>query len=252
MHHHLRLLAILLCSLSLGSVALAEPLGAVEADRRRIAAHLQRVERELREVDDSALSPALRAERRRNLERLRAYRLRGEFPRNHDIDEPRLPTFIDHDDRACAVGALMIASGHGALARTVARNENHARVRDIETPGVAAWVAQSGLTLAEHARIQPSYCEDGLCTSDDTPVCGESGTSYGCLEILEQCSDDTFVSEGECPYTGPPETTGSGASAPEPTSNEDGCAATGTGETTGWNWLCVVALALLSSARRKE
>lgn len=248
------LFALLLVGLTLSTSgdARAEILGPVEADRHRIAAHLERVERALRAVDDQASSPAARAQRRLNLHRLRAYRLRGQFPRNRELAVPRIPTFIDHEGRACAVGALMIASGHEDLARTIAARENHARVWDIETPGLVEWVDESGLTVEECALIQPSYCDETLCSSFDTPVCGESGESYACLEVLEQCTADVFVAEGECPYEGPDETTATTGGEPLPlTPATEGCAASGR-PPSDWPWIGLVAVAALRRRRERR
>lgn len=246
-----RLATICMASSILGTsgVAAAQPLGAAEADRLRITEHFERVEQELLTADTTALTRTELRERARNIERLRAYRERGEFPRNRDVPGPRVPTFIDHEGRACAVGALMLASGHDTLAHAIARDENHDRIPHISTEGLADWVAQSGLTAAECARIQPSYCEEDKCSPDDEPVCGASGKSYLCLAILEECTEDAFVSEGECPYDGPPESTTSTGSGPPITTSDDGCTTSGrTNLTTSW----LFALALLASRLRRS
>lgn len=80
----------------------------------QIQAHLERTEAELRQVDSSVQN------RRELLDRLHEYRLRGRFPHN-DGYSGQSPVFIDEHGTACAVGQLIIDSGHGELARTVSQ-----------------------------------------------------------------------------------------------------------------------------------
>ena len=94
------------------------------------------------------------AERARNLERLRVYIERGEFPRNFEV-EGRRPHFIDDDGRICAVGYLIEQSAGRAVAEAI--NERHEWDFIPQITGIEAWVEQSGLTLTELAMIQPSY-----------------------------------------------------------------------------------------------
>jgi hypothetical protein len=82
---------------------------------------------------------------------------RGEFPRNPDYPDSLVPYFIDARGVACAVGQLVIASGHRGFAQEIARTRNHAYIREIRDPRLAAWAEASGLTLEECARIQPGY-----------------------------------------------------------------------------------------------
>ncbi len=122
----------------------------------RIRKHLLRVEGILRDRDASDLSPPLRKRRAAHLNRLHDYAEDGVFPRNDRL--PALaPFFIDSMDRACAVADLMIHSGAEELARAVSRQHNNSFVGEIDTAGVASWVAESGLTGEELAMIQPCY-----------------------------------------------------------------------------------------------
>lgn len=157
---------VALSSLVLGAIifastatAFAAPAEAphLRADRARIQQHLRQVEARLLAADARQLTPTQRAARARNIERLRAYRQRGIFP--HNTHRPYLtPVFIDRDGRACAVGYLMQATAAGReAAAEVARHENLARVPDIRSKKALRWIAQSGLTAAECALIQPSY-----------------------------------------------------------------------------------------------
>src|SRR5262245_28942152 len=68
----------------------------------------------------------------------------------------RRPRFAD-GDRWCAVGALIVADGHQALARSIADRFEYSYLSDIHDPALDAWIAQSGFTARELATIQPSY-----------------------------------------------------------------------------------------------
>lgn len=181
------------------------PMDQVAADRMRIQRHLERVERELRAAPVDHLSPALRAERTRNLDRLHAYRIAGEFPHNEAVPGQRVPVFIDDDGRECAVGHLVIESGDAPLAERIRATENLARLPDMRTPGLLEWVAKSGLTAAECTRIQPAYCK---CPDDEAPVCGSDGMTYLNECYATTCAgvevEHTGACEGE-PTTGWPE-----------------------------------------------
>jgi len=170
--------------------------GAVLEDQSRIREHRSSVETYLRGQDTSHLSAAQREARAKNIAHLHEYWTAGVFPRNTLRNYPT-PIFIDPADRACAVGYLMIESGWDEAARKVAENENLAYVNDIQTPEVAEWLAQSGLSVQEAAWIQPeydeSYCWDN-CPCDEEPVCGADGITYLNPCHAEQCgTQDTYI-----------------------------------------------------------
>lgn len=178
----------------------------VTADRVRIRAHLAEVETALRARDVSHLAPELQAERKRNIERLHEYRVAGVFPHNTYVPG-RTPVFIDAEDRACAVGHLIIDSGHEDAARRIASRENLARLPDMRSPEVATWLATSGLTAAEATRIQPSYsatfcgqnCPCDYEGSDETrPVCGADGETYLNECVARACGGQTEFTYGCC------------------------------------------------------
>ena len=83
--------------------------------------HLLSAGLELRAADTPTLSPVLRQARQRNLDRLRAYRMRGQYPRNIHSPTHAVPCFMDHEGRLCAVAHLMHASGETAAVREIAR-----------------------------------------------------------------------------------------------------------------------------------
>jgi hypothetical protein len=209
-----------------------EVTGQVEADRIRIQRHLETVETELRARDTSHLPPALQAERARNLDRLHTYRVAGLFPQNPDFIGERVPFFIDEDGVACAVGHLVIESGFADVAGEIAARENNARLLDMTHPALSGWIAQSGLTAEECARIQPDYCG---CGDEYAPVCGEDGQTYGNACYAETCAGVAIAYEGACKAeestsdwpdagtsTGPGDSTGGETTSDETTGEEPG------------------------------
>lgn len=177
--------------------AQSRPLDAVEGDRLRITAHLERVEATLLAADISHLSAEQRAARARNVERLRAYRMRGEFPHGYAGQPgPRVPTFIDADGRACAMGQLVIESGHADVAEAIARAQNHARVPEITHRALAPWLVANGMTLEEATLVQPSYCFE-CAEPGDQPVCGSDGHAYT-AQCVAECEGVTAVGPASC------------------------------------------------------
>jgi len=137
----------------------------------RLRRHFAVVERELLIHDVSSLSAAQRAARAEQIAQLRRYAERGEFPRNEYLPGP-VPFFRDSRGNLCAMAFLIAASGRGDLVDHVARTRNNAYVPALaDEPGLAVWLDRHGLTLAEAARIQPSY--DGYPNSSyDDPSTG--------------------------------------------------------------------------------
>jgi len=128
------------------------------AETARIRRHLSMVEAELRATNVSALTPAQRAARGRNLDVLHAYWVRGVFPANTDFPGRHVPYFIDRYGTRCAMAYLIEQSGHRDLVRRIAMTQNNAYVRDLRGDSeLGAWLSENGLTAAEAARIQPTY-----------------------------------------------------------------------------------------------
>lgn len=125
-------------------------------DDWRVSWHFKRVESILRAQDVSQLAPSLQRARERHLDQLHAYAVRGIFPRNYE-QANYAPCFIDRDGRECAVAHLVMASGHAAMAETVAAVANYAYVPQMEFPELDKWAAESGLNRKELALIQPGY-----------------------------------------------------------------------------------------------
>ncbi|WKZ66039.1 MAG: T9SS type A sorting domain-containing protein [Flavobacteriales bacterium] len=129
-----------------------------EADRIRM--HLQLVRERLAMRSGPALDPSQRAKRAMLLGRLGDYADARTFPRNESVAH-RNPVFIDAYGNACAVGWLMIESGHGELAHRISETMNLAYVLEMPRsplwPQVAAWADAHGFDAAELAWIQPAY-----------------------------------------------------------------------------------------------
>jgi hypothetical protein len=128
------------------------------AERTRLRAHFDSVERELRARDVPGLTPARRAARARVLDLLHAYQQRGVFPRNTDFPDRDVPVFIDWRGTRCGFAYLVEQTGHEDVVLRIAATRNYARVPELkDDPDVRRWLADNGITLAEATRIQPSY-----------------------------------------------------------------------------------------------
>lgn len=139
----------------------------------RVFQHLERAERTLAARDLSHLPPEVRARRARLIETLRTYREAGRFPENDDSWTMR-PTFVDDRGTRCAMAELIGSTGETELVQKVATRRNHAFIRElVDDPELVRWLDHHGLTAAEAARIQPSYCRvrgDTVCIDGTTGV----------------------------------------------------------------------------------
>jgi hypothetical protein len=143
------------------AVALLLPRPTVDfatVETARVRTHLATVEAELRSKDVSALAPAQREARLRNLDVLHEYWLHGVFPVNTDFPGRRVPYFVDRYGTRCAMAYLIDQSGRGDLVARIAAHHNNAYIRDLEDDvELGAWLRDNGFTAAEAARIQPAY-----------------------------------------------------------------------------------------------
>lgn len=170
---HVVTISVLLACVALGwEIGGADRFGkrsfeAEEAARLRL--HFAEVEREMLSRDISDLTPAQRAARAEQIRQLRHYSGQGAFPRNTYHPGRRTPYFRDANGNLCAMAFLIAASGRGDIVDHIARTRNYAFVPDlVDVPGLVEWLVEHGLTVAEAARIQPSY--DGFpCCLDVTP-----------------------------------------------------------------------------------
>lgn len=144
--------------LSLLLVAGAAVVPAGDAEVVRIQGHLKRVALLMRSAPTAHLTAEQREARRTVLAWLGEYRTAGRFPHNHVRPGQRVPIFVDPHGTPCAVGYLMLRSGHEALVEDIVRTDNLVRVRALRgDPRVAAWLDAHGITLIEAALIQPAY-----------------------------------------------------------------------------------------------
>lgn len=126
------------------------------SEEDRIVDHLRRVQAQLSANAPTGIRSAALEQRKRLLDALDTYTDRRVFPTN-DLFPGRSPVFIDAFGNACAVGHLMITSGHAELAEHISEELNLAYVHDIAIPEVAEWATTNGFTIDELAWIQPTY-----------------------------------------------------------------------------------------------
>jgi MYXO-CTERM domain-containing protein len=156
------------------------PLEQDERERARLRAHFREVLAELRARDVTHLSEPARAARARLVSELSRYARTGRFPRNLDFPSSPTPYFIDAFGVRCAMAHLIESTGEARLVARVAATMNNALVRDLEADiELTRWLEQAGLTAAEAARIQPSYC---FITKGEECLCNRGG---GSLTIAE-------------------------------------------------------------------
>jgi hypothetical protein len=114
-----------------------------------------------RPPDRASLKKKLAASREQQIERVRAYRRAGKFPRNTLVENRRVPIFVDDQGTPCAVANLMIQDGRENDVLAIARANNLVRVMEIHDGPFVDWVLHSGLLQEEAALIQPSYEWEG-------------------------------------------------------------------------------------------
>jgi hypothetical protein len=131
------------------------------SDAERISAHLQAVRSHLVQRTPEGTSADAMAQRTALLDTLEHYAMRLRFPQNRVLPY-RNPIFIDPVGTACAVGHLMIASGHGDLARAIQAGFNTGYVHELLKDdryrhALSQWADEHGFTADELAWIQPAY-----------------------------------------------------------------------------------------------
>jgi hypothetical protein len=139
----------------------------------RLRAHFREVLAELRAKDLAHLSLPQRAARARRIAELERYAGAGRFPRNLDSPGVPIPYFVDANGTHCAMAHLIASTGAGELVARVAAAKNNAFIRELSAdPELLSWLEEAGLTVAEAARIQPSYCfitKADKCFCDGNP-----------------------------------------------------------------------------------
>lgn len=129
-------------------------------DAERIATHLHFVRERLATNVPSGFTTEQIGRRMELLSKLDRYADRGRFPQNYVLPY-RNPVFIDPHSTACAVGQLMIESGHHALADDINYSLSLSYLLDMRSsalwPRIASWAEEHGFTANELAWIQPAY-----------------------------------------------------------------------------------------------
>lgn len=128
--------------------------GDIALQRSNHTRRLQVVESLLRRHNASWMTPELQAERARNLDRLRDYWQRGEYPINYEHPGAWEPVFIDLDGNICAVGYLVEQSLGRDVAERINSRYHFATIRQIDAPELKEWIKNSGLTYEEVVAIQ--------------------------------------------------------------------------------------------------
>ena len=134
-----------------------QPPTATTSNFVRTQTHLAYAEQQLRQYPPAGLPAALRQRRAHLLDLLHTYWRAGVFPRNEAPDGQRHPCFIDRAGRICAVGYLVEQTAGRAAAEEINKHFQYSEIRAMHTQTLSHWVANSGLSLAECALIQPTY-----------------------------------------------------------------------------------------------
>ena len=162
-----------------------------EADR--IARHLHMVRERLTARSADGLSAEQLGNRLFLLTKLDAYADRGLFPQNYVLPY-RNPIFIDPHGTACAVGQLIIESGHRDLAERISSEMNLAYVLDMPSsplwPEIAAWANEHGFTAEELAWIQPAY-------GPNLPWAPLGGGTNGTVRVMKKLNNGDVLLAGD-------------------------------------------------------
>lgn len=139
------------------------------AEVRRLRAHFDSVDSELRGRNVSRLTSSQLAQRERLIAWLVEYRNAGVFPVNDRFPGRMVPFFRDSKGTLCAMAYLIDRSGRRDLVDRIAQTQNNAFIPDLASdPQLGAWLQGVGITVSEAARIQPSY--DGFPGNDPDKV----------------------------------------------------------------------------------
>ena len=138
-----------------------------ELEVKRLQHHFDSVDAELRSRNVSALSASQLARRTQLISWLREYRNEAIFPTNDRFSNPT-PFFRDKYGVLCAMGYLIDRSGRSDIVNAVAESRNNAYIRELaDDPRLIAWLDSAGLSVAEAARIQPTYGGGPIVDDDD-------------------------------------------------------------------------------------
>jgi len=154
----------------------------------RLRAHFDSVDAELRSAALVRATPSRQAGRATLIRWLREYRDAGRFPQNDRFPIPT-PFFRDDQGTLCAMAYLIARSGRADIVDRVARTRNNAYIAELsQDAGLQMWLDSVGLSVAEAARIQPTYgphVDADNAVSDDYAITSVlvSGTSLATLGL---------------------------------------------------------------------
>ena len=171
MHRSVVILSVGLASASLfgASHPRSEPSPRA-AEVKRLQHHFDSVDVELRSRNVSSLDEMQLVRRAQLVSWLRDYRDAATFPTNDRFSTPT-PFFRDKNGVLCAMAYLIDRSGRSDIVNKVAATRNNAYIRELaDDPALIAWLDSSGLSVAEAARIQPTYGGDDVIIDDDDHV----------------------------------------------------------------------------------
>ena len=164
----------------------------LRAEQSRLRAHFDSVDNELRAASVSKLTAQQRTMRAKLVSWLRDYRNAGRFPENNRFADRAMPFFRDSHGTLCAMAYLVDRSGRGDIVDHIAKTRNNAFIHElVDDPELVRWIAASGLSVDEAARIQPSYgpppviVENGDRVSPNYALLsmGLGGTSLGSIGV---------------------------------------------------------------------
>ena len=143
----------------------------------RLRAHFDSVDVELRRAPGSRATAGQGTAKVTLVQWLREYRGAGQFPHNDRFPGQSVPFFRDSRGVLCAMAYLIDRSGRPDLVDRVAARSNNAYIAELaHDPELRAWLDSVDLSVAEAARIQPSY---GDVEADE-----EVSTEYAITSIL--------------------------------------------------------------------
>jgi hypothetical protein len=165
----------------------------------RIATHLRMVRERLMAANTRGIGTSASARRAKLLDRIGSYADAGLFPQNHVLPY-RNPVFIDPHGTACAVGWLMIESGHRELAERISNQLNLGYLREIIADPrfrdpVSEWADTHGFTADELAWIQPGY-------PPTVPWAPLGGGTNGAVRVLHTLANGHVLVGGEFSLAG--------------------------------------------------
>lgn len=172
-----------------------------EAELRRLDRHFRRVLRRLRRSAPPGLDRAQRRARGRHIEVLDRYRRAQRFPQNRAFPGLMVPIFVDPAGTHCAMGHLIAQSGGADLVQHVAATRNYARIAQMaDLAELGEWLDRNGLTAAEAALIQPSYCDTPascVCYTKATTILEGDLAAGGTVTITEVHGDAQGLMAGD-------------------------------------------------------